>query len=175
LAPLVRRSLAPRGRPLVIKHRAKHRDKVSLIGALTISPVQQRLGLYFQNYPLDYVTNDKAAAFVEGLLVRLRGRLIVVWDRGNMHKGPPIRSLLERYRDRLTIVYLPPYAPDLNPVEALWSYLKYAELVNFAPRDVPELDAVAREQLERVQQQRPLLQSFWDHAKLPFPERSLVS
>ena len=54
------------------------------------------------------------------LLRHLRGKVIVIWDRGNMHRGDPIRQLLRDY-PRLSIEELPPYAPDLNPVEQVLS------------------------------------------------------
>ena len=63
----------------------------------------------------------------------LRGKVIVIWDDGPMHKGEPIREVLRQF-PRLTLEPLPAYAPDLNPVEQLWNYLKYTELPNFAPR-----------------------------------------
>ncbi|MFE7803842.1 transposase [Streptomyces sp. NPDC057430] len=44
-----------------------------------------------------------------------------------------IAAVLEHNSDWLTIVKLPPYAPDLNPVEGLWAHLK-TSLANLAPR-----------------------------------------
>lgn len=174
MVPLLRRSLAPRGKPPVIEHRAKQRDKVSLLAALTVSPLRQRLGLYFRTYPNDYVSAGEAAAFLGGLLRHLRGKVIVVWDRGTAHKGPPLRALLARY-PRLSIEYLPPYAPDLNPVESLWGYLKYHKLVNDAPQGVPELDRQAQAYLGEFAQDRSRLRSFWNHAELSFPDRAIDS
>ncbi len=100
---------------------------------------------------------------------QLRGEVIVVWDGGSAHKGEPIRELLKKH-PRLTLERLPPYAPDLNPVEYLWEHLKYDELVNFAAQDVKELDRVAHEILGQIRQQPQRLKSFWEHCKL-----SLVS
>ncbi|WP_162271832.1 transposase [Gemmata sp. SH-PL17] len=45
-----------------------------------------------------------------------------------------IRALLRR-NTRVHLERLPPYAPELNPVELVWSWLKYAQLSNFVPRD----------------------------------------
>jgi transposase len=165
LLPLLRRSQAPRGRPPVLKHRARRRDKVSLIAALLLSP-GRRLGLAFRTYPLGHVTNVEAAAFVEQLLRQVRGEVIVLWDGGSMHKGEPIRDLLRRY-PRLSVERLPPYAPELNPVEFLWEHLKYDELVNFAAQDAWELDREAQGILDGVSRQRQRLQGFWQHCGLP--------
>jgi putative transposase len=170
MAPLVRRSQAPRGHPPILEQQGKHREKVSLIAALTVSPVRQHLGLYFQTFPNDYVDNTKAAAFLEQLLRHLRGKVIVVWDRGQMHRGPALRALLARY-PRLTLESLPSYAPDLNPVEQLWNYLKYQQLANFAPRSVHLLHAVAAGELAAVQDDQARLRSFYEASELPFPEQ----
>lgn len=109
MAPLVRRSLAPCGETPILKHKGAHREKVSVIAALSLSPKRQRLGLYFQTHPKEFVNNVRAAAFVRQLLWHLRGKVILVWDRGNMHRGDPIRQLLRDY-PRLSIEELPPYA-----------------------------------------------------------------
>ena len=50
LAPLLRRTLAPRGRTAVLLHRARQRDRVSVAAALTLSPRRGRLGLHYQTY-----------------------------------------------------------------------------------------------------------------------------
>jgi len=72
---------------------------------------------------------------------QLRGRVIVVWDGGSNHNGPLIRELLRRY-PRLHLERLPAYAPDLNPVEVIWSNLKHGLPPNFVPRHVKYLDEV---------------------------------
>lgn len=167
LAPLLRRSQAPRGRPMILKQRGRHRDKVSLIAALTLSPLRERLGMYFRSYPLSYVTKVEAADFLRELLRHLRGEVIVVWDGGTSHKGEPIRDLLKQH-PRLSLERLPAYAPDLNPVEMLWEHLKYAELVNFAAQDAWQLNEEAHEVLGRVQQDSQRLRSFWNHCELPW-------
>ena len=79
--------------------------------------------------------------------------MIVVWDGGTMHKGDPIAKVQEDY-PRLSLERLPPYAPELNPVEFLWNHLKYGVLANFAPDTVLQLDAVLQKHLTQVTQLR---------------------
>jgi len=43
--------------------------------------------------------------------------------------------------ERLSLVFLPPYAPELNPIELVWAYVKRNVLGNFCARSVPELKA----------------------------------
>ena len=170
MSPLVRRSLAPRGETPILKHKGARREKVSIIAVLSLSPRRRRPGLYFQTHPKDFVNNIKAAAFVRQLLRHLRGQVILVWDRGNMHRGDPIRQLLRDY-PRLSIEELPPYAPELNPVEQVWNHIKYGVLPNFAPRDAGHAEEVAKEHLTAARGNRDRLRSFFKAAELPFSER----
>lgn len=168
LAPLVRRTLARRGRTPILKHRAKRREKVSLIAALVFSTSLAGLGLHFRTYPKDYVNNVKAADFLRAVLARLPGEVVVLWDGGTMHKGEPIRELLREY-PRLSLVRLPPYCPHFNPVEYLWAWLKYGQLPNFAASDALTLDVAVSGRLTAAQGNPQLLRGFWDHCELPPP------
>jgi transposase len=146
MSPLVRRTLAPRGHTPILKTTGARREKVSVTAALTVSPKRHRLGLYWRTFPRDYVNAQRAADFLRYLLRHLRGKVIVVWDGGPMHKGDPIREVLRRY-PRLQLERLPPYAPDLNPVEYLWGHIKYGKLPNYLPADVLELDTTIHEKM----------------------------
>lgn len=96
-----------------------HRKKVSVIGAVSVSPTAQHLGLYFATLPDGFSTAEEVVKFLRDRLKHLRGKVIVVWDRGPNHKGPAVREFLWRNR-RLGLEMLPPYAPALNPVEQVW-------------------------------------------------------
>jgi len=62
-------------------------------------------------------------AYVEQNLVReLRAGDIVVMDNLSAHKAPAIRQMIEAAG--ASLLYLPPYSPDFNPIENLWSKLK---------------------------------------------------
>jgi transposase len=98
----------------------------------------------------------------------LRGRVIVVWDGGSNHKGPLIRALCSRF-PRLHLEPLPAYAPELNPVEFIWSHLKYGRMANFVPRHVRHLKQVVQTHLHEVGQSPGLLKQLWKGSKLPFP------
>lgn len=166
LAPLVRRTLAPRGRTPVLKHRARHRGKVSLIAAPVWGGAAGEVGLHFRTYPKDYVNNVKAADFVRAVLADVPGEVVVLWDGGPMHKGEPIRQLLGA-EPRLSILRLPPYCPHFNPVEYLWSGLKYGRVPNYAAADADALERVVRGHLTAAQEKPQLLRAFWAHCELP--------
>ena len=168
LNPLVRRTWAPKGQTPVLPSWGRHRDKVSVIAALSVAPTLRRLGLYFLADPENYVTAETVVKFLRELLKHLRGRVIVVWDGGTNHQGPLIRELCAR-RPRLHLERLPAYAPDLNPVEFVWSHLKHARLPNFVPASLAHLDQTVRGELDRVRQTPGLLKALWHGSRLPFP------
>lgn len=160
LAPLVRTTLAPAGRAPVLRHRASHRDKVSVAAALTLSPVRGHISLYYQSYPDAYVDNVIYAAFLRTLLYHVRGPLVLLHDGGSMHKGPPIRAVEEDF-DRLHLHRFPAYAPELNPPEYLWSDLKHHRLGNFVPDTIEQIDQAACHELEQVRFDQRRLRTYF--------------
>ena len=54
------------------------------------------------------------------------------------------RQYLDSLDGRIQIAFLPPYAPDMNPGQYLWAWLKRHTLANFCPNDLGELHATAR-------------------------------
>jgi transposase len=68
-------------------------------------------------------SNDVFDAFVEAELApNLRPTDIVVMDNLSAHKSPSIQSRI--YAAGASILYTPPYSPDLNPIEEAWAKLK---------------------------------------------------
>jgi transposase len=58
---------------------------------------------------------------------------------------------------------LPAYAPELNPLEYIWSYWKKHELPNFCPKDYQQLSHYGRQAFSRVRRRKPLIAAFWKH------------
>ena len=157
LIPNVRRTWAPRGQTPLVRHRYR-RDKISAISAVTLSARRQRLGLYLHFHPDQNITHLEVAIFLRALLRHLRGHVIVLWDGGPIHKGPDVRRLLARC-PRLHVERFPGYAPELNPDEFVWAYLKTA-LANGQPDSLQELLAALCRLTRRVRKRPDLLRSF---------------
>ena len=174
LTPLVRRTLAPRGHTPVLPVRVRHREKVSMIAALTCSPVRKRLRMFFALHKNLAINHQRVAWFLGQLLRHLRrGRLLVIWDNGRMHRGPAIRALLKR-TSRVRLCPLPPYAPECDPVEPMWSTLKTHRMANQVPRSLEALYATARRQLADIAAHPTLLAGFFRASKLGCPRRTLA-
>lgn len=166
MRPLVRRSLAPRGKPLVARYHSKHRQKISVQGALVLSTAGEPEALRCRTHEDSYVTGETTAAFLRRLLAEFDGPLIVVWDRGNMHKGEHVRAVLAEFGPRITLEQLPSYCPDLNPIEWLWSWIKYCELANFCPRNLRHLASELAKTLVRGAENTTLQANFVQAAGL---------
>jgi transposase len=68
--------------------------------------------------------------------------------------------------ERFRIEWLPPYAPDLNPVEHVWDHTKYDDLANYIPDDLLDLEVEAEISLDGLRSQPELLRSCFHGAKL---------
>ncbi len=131
-----------------------------------MSPQRRRLGLYLHWYPGENINQDAVALFVRCLLMHLRGNVMVLWDRLNAHRGRAVWRLLEVY-PRLSIEPFPPYAPQLNPIEHLWGYLKCHRTANHGIYELEELHERAEAEAHRVRRRQDLLRSFVRASELP--------
>jgi transposase len=163
LQPLVRATWAPKGRTPVLKSWDRH-DRISAFSAVTVSPQQRRLGLYF-SFQRTNVKHPDVMKFLRCVRRQLGRRLIVVLDRLSAH-----HSAARKLRDESPGVYqfewLRAYAPELNPVEGVWNQTKYADLANALPDDIESLSADMRESLEQTRSSQRLLKAFFRHAGL---------
>lgn len=129
-----------------------------------MSPHRRRFGLYFGLH-LKNIRQPEVCEFLRHLLRHLRGPVIVVWDRGGIHKGQPLRDL-RRVFPRLRIEYLPAYAPELNPDEAVWALAK-GKLANGRPDCVQDLKAHLLSSLIRIRRSQTRLRSCITQSDLP--------
>jgi len=123
LAPLVSRSWAPEGQTPLMYCWDRH-DRLSVIGALSRSAQRRRIGLYFAVHQKD-VTAEEIEAFLRQVQRSLGRKLIVVIDRWSVRRKAAEALAGD---ERFWIEWLPPYAPDLNPVEHVWNHTKYGDL-----------------------------------------------
>jgi transposase len=96
----------------------------------------------------------------------LRRPLLVIWDGLPGHRSAAVRDFVAAQGSGLTLEWLPGYAPELNPVEHIWSYLKEHELPNFCPRELWQLSVAARGALRRMRRRPTLVAAFWKQAEL---------
>src|SRR5215467_10482292 len=106
--------------------------------SLTISP-QSKFGFYFHLLSdNDNFRGNSIAAFVSSVRFRIGGPLIIIWDQIPIHKSYPVEHYVSQHDD-IFIESFPPYAPELNPVDYVWAYVKYGRLANYCPKNLNQL------------------------------------
>jgi transposase len=89
---------------------------------------------YFRLFP-GSIRSPQIIEFLSHLLRHIPGRLLIVWDGLPGHRSRATWDFIRQQRGRLWVEFLPAYAPELNPVEYLWSHWKQHELPNFCPQN----------------------------------------
>jgi len=120
---------------------------------------------YFKLFP-GPIKAPQIVEFLMHLLRHLRRPLLVIWDGLPGHRSALVRDFVAAQGGRLTLESLPGYAPELNPVEYIWAYLKKNELPNLCPHELWDLSAAARAALRRMRRRPTLVRAFWQQAEL---------
>lgn len=82
--------------------------------------------------------------FLRHLRRHIRGRILILWDGLQAHRSKAVRAWLEN-NPRIQVHRLPAYAPELNPVEGLWGWMKGTLLANVCEESLePIIDRVRR-------------------------------
>ncbi len=158
-----RRTWAPRGQTPVQYAWDRH-DRLSVIAALVWRPRSKRLPLSFAIHD-DNIRAPQFLDFVRQLRRDKRRPIELVCDRLNVHRSA-VRQLHDEGADWLKVHWLPSYAPDINPVEAVWNHAKYAQLPNHVPDDVWHLWDLVADKLNDQYFQPKLLNSFFQRVHL---------
>ena len=91
----------------------------------------------------------------------LAGLLLVIWDGIPTHRSRIVKAYLaDGAAKRIHLEQLPGYAPDLNPTEWVWSYLKPADLAIIACDHLPDLEVLIKNSKRRMQRRPQLIQAF---------------
>jgi transposase len=154
------RTYAPVGHTPILEE-CWTRDHLSAISA--ISP-EGKLYFRFQEWALN---SADVVAFLEHLLGKVPGRLVLIWDGAPIHRSHVIKEFLTNgAAQRLHLERLPAYAPDLNPGEGLWAHLKGIELRNVCCFDIRHLRHELRDAVKRVRRKPRIIKSCFSGAKL---------
>ena len=166
MVPLVQRTWAPRGQTPQLRHRQVHHTRVSAIGLLTVSPRRRRLGCYYFLQRHDSIDDTVIVAVLRQLRRHFRRPIVLLWDRLGSHRSGFLEDYLKTVPD-LHVEFFPPYAPELNPVEALWADTKMHDLAQFCPRNVDELEHATSNALHTKRHDQCRIAGYLRKSKLP--------
>ena len=138
-----------------------HNTRISLAALICVKPGHRPRLIYRVHHGKARrkgFTETGYAQLLDAAHQQLGGPLVLVWDNLNTHLSRAMGELIAA-RGWLTVYQLPAYAPELNPVEAVWSHLKRS-LANLAKRGIGELTTLVRTRLKRMQYRPSLLGGF---------------
>ena len=106
-----------KGKKVIGERSGKHRRRTSVLAALNQKEI--KASMTFQGT----ANTSLFLEWIKGSLIpSLTPRQVVIMDNASIHKSPKVRALIENAGCYL--IYLPPYSPDLNPIENYWAVLK---------------------------------------------------
>lgn len=112
------------------------------------------------------IKKEQHVEFLKALRAHLKRPLLIIWDGLKAHCSKLVREYLDSTDGAVQMAFLPPYSPDLNPVEFLWAWLKRHPLANFCPASLDELNVTARNKLKSAQHRPSIIAACWVQAGL---------
>ncbi|WP_350931613.1 transposase [Micromonospora mangrovi] len=169
-APTQGPHLGRRGRTSVVPVSGKGSGRVSIAGLTCYRPGERSRLIYRtivhrgrKNERRSFSERDYIA-LLDAAHQQLGGPIVCVWDNLNTHVSAAMRQMIDA-RDWLHVIRLPAYAPDLNPIEGVWSHLKRS-IGDLAVTGVDHLLAIIRNRLKSIQYRPDLLDGFLAHTGL---------
>ncbi len=99
--------------------------------------------------------------YFKELKKHLQGKkLLLFWDGLPVHRSGKVKNCLEAQRRWLRAERFPAYAPELNPIEYLWSSMKRKDLANLPPKGLQHLRQRVRYSKKRLARDSKLLKGF---------------
>jgi transposase len=148
------RTYAPRGQTPVIRVPLT-RDHLSVISAIT------EQGQLLVQMQASAFKGAGVVRFLKHLMCHIGGKLLIIWDGAPIHRAKEVKVFLAAgAASQLRLEELPGYAPDLNPAEGVWNYLKFVELRNVSCHDQGELKHEVRLAIARLRHKPSLIRGF---------------
>lgn len=152
---------ALRGKTPVVQ-RPGQRQSISAASA-----VNSKGAFWFQTYA-GALTGELFVELLNKLMYRRKRAVHLVVDGLPAHKKAVVRQYVASKLGRLTLHFLPGYAPELNPDELVWSHAKRTGVARRPLRRGEKLDQRVNEQLRKIGNRPSLVRSFFDHPSVAY-------
>jgi hypothetical protein len=120
VSPL-KRTWSPRGQTPLIRTSLEHNERFNLIGALCVTPARRKLKLSLHSHRKS-ISGDQVVTFLTYLLRRVKGPIVMVWDKHPIHGRGKVKDFLAHHL-RIHVYEFPTSAPELNPTEFVWTQI----------------------------------------------------
>lgn len=156
-----RRGYSPKGKTPVVRQPAK-RFHCSLISAVNNRGKMQWMALK------DALNADTFIRFLKQLIKHRKRKLILIVDNLRVHHSKPVKAWVKANANRIELVFLPPYSPELNPDEYLNNYLKQTVTAEGPPTEKEELDFKVWISMLTLNMDANLVASFFRHPDVKY-------
>lgn len=114
------------------------------------------------------LTADTFIEFLQRLLKNAEKPVFLVVDGHPVHRSKRVQEFVASTGGRMKLFYLPPYSPELNPDEQVWSHLKHHRLGKMAIKTKEELQSRVMSALRSIQRTTSLVMSFFRHKECAY-------
>jgi len=159
LSPHVSRGWAPIGQTPIVKFPLRG-GRLSAISGVTLDGQ-----VYFRMYE-GSIKAGQVAVFVRHILRQIPGPIDLIWDGIATHRAKEVKWEIDASWPRLQVHRFPAYAPELNPDEYFWNWLKNKELVNCAYYSLQELGVRLSRAVRTIRRYPELITSFYNSSPL---------
>lgn len=122
LEPTNRKSWSPVGQPPLIERNGSHAG-LNIAGATEITKNFDTIADVYSHK--QGITSTQIQILLERLIDINKGKKVhVIWDNAGSHTSENMETFLKMHKKELIMHNLPPYSPELNPQENVWSVLK---------------------------------------------------
>ncbi|MBN4079305.1 IS630 family transposase [Beggiatoa alba] len=132
-----------------------------------ISALSNKGGFWYHVYNGKF-TADKCVDFFKRFLRNRKSRIILIVDGHPLHKSNKVMKYIESLEARLEIVFLPLYAPDLNPDELVWNQMRNVGTSKKPLKKGESLMNRAIVDLESIKRNKKLVRSFFEEKTVSF-------
>jgi len=129
----ITKSWFPKGKQRKIPTYGKH-EGAKLIGLLDYESSQ----VYVEQH--NKYDAEMFLSFLQNVLKKYpTGKIVMILNNSRIHHAKLLKDFLENNKHRFTLMFLPPYSPDLNMIEELWGWLKNSVINNVFFKSVNEI------------------------------------
>lgn len=155
LTAVMGKTWAPKGKTPIVKVTGKK-------GGFCVTSAISPAGKMVFRIEKEKVTALVHIEFLEQILKHHpRRKIIVIEDNARPHTAQEVKYFVEQHKKRFAIYHIPSYAPELNPDEHVWEYLKARKLKAHQAQTVKELKHLVKRKMQSIQHKPNLIQSFF--------------
>lgn len=154
----MRKTWAPKGVTPVIRHHFNWK-RLGSIGVIACKPDGSNRRLFIHLEP-GSINKEIIVEFLLKLRQEIDGPVDLLWDGLPAHRSNVVKDHTDKNKDWLTVHRLPAYAPELNPVEYLWSSVKGKDVANLCSNALYQVEQKVQQAAERIDADQNIIGGF---------------